>query len=619
MDVYLSGKRIRLNPSRSIGKGGEADVYDIGGGKALKVFKPPSHPDYQGEPHEQAAARKRIGEHQHKLPAFPSGLPNRVISPQELATNQSGQKILGYTMAFLQGSEVLLRYADKNFRQGGIDSNTAVAIFRDLHVTVDGLHGKKVVIGDFNDLNVLIKGTEAYLIDADSFQFSRFLCRVFTAKFVDPLRCDPKQSRLILHQPYTAESDWYAFAVMLMQCLLFVGPYGGVYRPKNISQKVPHDARPLHRITVFHPDVRYPKPAIPLDRLPDDLLEQFHQVFLRDQRKEFPLKLLENLRWTQCTKCGMEHARSVCPVCAQGVRIPVLTVRGRVTVKYLFRTEGVILFASVQGRSLCWLYHEDNQFKREDNKVVLHGVLDPHMRYRIRGAETLLGKGKIFIILKQGQPLERLSVDRFGLLPILDANEQHRYWVEGGRLLRDGQFGPEFIGDVLAGQTLFWVGERFGFGFYRAGDLSVAFVFDAERSGINDNVKLPPIRGQLVDATCRFARDRCWFFTATREGGQTMNRCAIIRSSGQVEATAEALEGDGSWLSTLRGKCAAGNFLLVATDDGLVRVESDQRQIVETKQFPDTEPFVDAGCHLFPGKEGLYVVSRREIRLLQMS
>jgi tRNA A-37 threonylcarbamoyl transferase component Bud32 len=619
MDVYLSGKRIRLDPAKSIGKGGEADVYDIGGGKALKVFKPPSHPDYQDAPHEQTAARERIAEHQHKLPAFPQGLPSRVITPQELATSRFGGEILGYSMMFLEGAEVLLRYAEKNFRQSGVDSNTVVSIFRDLHTTVNALHKAQVVMGDFNDLNVLVKGTEAYLIDADSFQFGKFLCRVFTGKFVDPLRCDPRQSPLLLKQPHTADSDWYAYAVMLMQCLLFVGPFGGVFRPKDPLDRVPHDARPLHRITVFHPEVQYPKPAVPLDRLPDELLERFREVFVEDQRGEFPAQLLEKLRWTRCIKCGTEHARRVCPVCAQGVRMPVVTVRGRVRATYPFRTEGVILFATIQGGVLRWVYHENEQFKREDGRVVLHGGLDPHIRCRIRGSQTLLGKDATVFTLQDGQQPERLNVDRFGLVPIFDANERYRYWIESGRLLRDGQLGSEFIGDVLAGQTLFWVGEKFGFGFYRAADLSVAFVFDAERRGINDNVKLSTIRGQVVDATCRFTKDRCWFFIATREGGRTVNRCMVILSGGNIEAEASAVDGDGSWLGSLRAKCAVGNFLLAATDDGLVRVEPDAKQIVETKRFPDAEPFVDAGCHLFPGKEGLYVVDPHEIRLLQMS
>jgi H/ACA ribonucleoprotein complex subunit 3 len=37
-DVYVNGKRVWINPKQAIGKGGEADVYDIGNGHALMVY-----------------------------------------------------------------------------------------------------------------------------------------------------------------------------------------------------------------------------------------------------------------------------------------------------------------------------------------------------------------------------------------------------------------------------------------------------------------------------------------------------------------------------------------------------------------------------------------------------
>lgn len=626
MHVYVKGTKIRLDPAQSIGKGGEADVFDIGGGRALKLFKPPEHPDYQGLPHAQQAARERIAEHQQKLPSFPHGLSPRIIAPEELATDRRGGKIVGYTMRFLSGAEVLMCYADRMFRQAGVPNETVTAIFRDLHNTVSATHKSGVVIGDFNDLNVLVLAVgnkaEAYLIDADSFQFGRFLSHVFTDRFVDPLLCDPAANSPMLVRPHAEDSDWYAYAVMLMECLLFVSPYGGVYRPKNSSQRIPHAARPLRRITVFHPDVRYPKPAVPYGVLPDELLHHLHRVFEEDQRGVFPLTLLEQLRWTKCVVCGTEHARNLCPHCAHAAPSAVkqvTVIRGKVTATRIFRTHGLILFAAHQGNELRYLYHENDQFKREDGSIVAHGGLDPHLRFRLRGKETLMAKSGQVLAFSAGQPMERLAVDSFGTLPVFDANERNRYWIHGGQLMRDGYIGSEYIGDVLSGQTLFWVGPTFGFGFYRASHLSVAFVFDAERRGINDRVKLPPIRGQVVDATCFFSKDRCWFFLATREDSRTIHQCIVIRPDGSVEGIAQAQQGDSSWLGTLRGKCASGDFLLAATDEGIVRVELDGGRIVKTREFPDTEPFVDTSCHLLPAPQGLYVVGRQEIQMMKMT
>ena len=623
--VYVKDRRVRLDPTRSIGKGGEADVFDVGGGVALKLFKPPSHPDYQGQPHEQQAAEVRITTHQQKLPELMTRanvLPGRVITPISLATNQAGSQILGYTMKFLDGTEILLRFTDRGFRQTGVENQEVVDIFCDLHPTVAGIHGASFVIGDFNDLNILVRGTEAWLIDADSFQFGPYKCTMFTQRFVDPLLCDPKRSSLMLARPHNQGSDWYSFAVMLMQCLLFVDPYGGIYRPKQKGQRIPHGARPLHRITVFNPEVKYPKPAIHFGVLPDELLHHFHLVFEKDQRDPFPLSLLQGIRWTTCPNCGAEHARTQCPQCAEmapGIVKERIQVRGQVTATRIFQTDGQILFAAYQGGRMRWLYHQNGQYRREDQLVVFSGDLDRNIRYRIRGDQTLLGSGSNLVTLQRGQEPDKISVDTYHNLPIFDANSRRRYWLDQGRLYCDGQFGRDYLGDVLRGQTLFWVGPKFGFGFYRAGTLNIAFVFDAEHRGINDSVKIPGLRGQLVDSTCYFTKDRCWFLISVQEGGKIFNRCYLIRPDGTVEASAEAESGDDSWLARLRGKCAAGHFLMVATDEGLVRVERSGDQLVVSKEFPDTEPFVDAGCHLFPCKEGIYAVDQHEVRLLKIS
>jgi hypothetical protein len=620
MNVYVGGRRVRLDPARSIGKGGEADVFDIGG-SALKLFKAPEHPDLAGSVADQQAARERLEEQQRKLRAFPAGLPQRVVRPEALVTNRDGDRVLGYTMRLLTGAEVLLRYSERSFRQTGVSGDTVAALFRDLHATLTGVHRAGVVIGDFNDLNVLVRDSQAYLIDADSFQFGPFPCRVYTERFVDPLLCEPSAPRPVLVRPHGAASDWYAFNVMLMRSLLFVDPYGGVFKPGPAAARVAAAARPLHRITVFHADVRYPRPALRADVLPDDLLQHFHCVFERDWRGAFPLRLLDDVRWTRCSICGAEHARSVCPACAAAPPAAlreVTTLRGAVTASRVFRTRGLILAATLQQGRLRLLVHEDGALKREDGRVVLAGDPRPGMRFRLSGERTLVGLDRTLVTLADGLPPRRTPVDAAAGRPSFDANERHAYWLEAGRLLREGPLGAERVGDVLSGQTQFWVGPAFGFGFYRAGDLHVSFVFDAFGRGLNDGVRLPPLRGQLLDASCVFSAERCWFFSAVQDAGRTIHRCAVLRPDGSVEAVAEAEPGDGSWLATLHGHCAAGNFLLAVGDAGITRVEAKGGRLVTTRVFPDTEPFVDSGCRLLAGLDGVYVVDRQEVRRLRI-
>jgi H/ACA ribonucleoprotein complex subunit 3 len=623
VDVYLKRKRLRLTPQQAIGKGGEADVFALDQQHALKVFKAPTHPDYAGQPHEQQQAAARLAEHQAKLPAFPTHLPERVVRPEALATDRQGRTILGYSMRLLHGATVLMRYAERSFRQAGVGPETVVAIFRDLHHTLTTLHQARIVIGDFNDLNVLVLGTEAHFIDADSFQFGRFLCHVFTARFVDPLLCAPHGTSLVLQQPHNAASDWYAFTVMLMQCLLFVGPYGGLYKPTDPAQRVPHEARPLRRITIFHPEVQYPKPALPYDTLPDALLQYWHEVFCHDVRQPFPLALLDLLRWQRCGQCGTEHARAVCPRCTPGIPVATVTPQvhtsGTAKTQHLFHTAGLIVHAAMQDGTLAWLYHEQETLRREDGTAVLHGALDPYLTYQLCGPATVLGKAGQVITLVDGREPERLSVDSMGTRPLYAANARARYWVAQGQLLRDGPWEPLYLGDVLAAQTHFWVGPRFGFGLYRAGELSVAFTFDAERRGLNDSVRLPPLRGQWLDAICVFTETHCWFLVAMQVQGQRLHQCILLNAQGTVEAAAEATQHDDSWLGTLPGKCAAGPWLFAPTDAGIVRVEAQHGQLVQTRLFAETEPFVDSACHLFAGQQGMYIVDRQNVTLLTLS
>jgi hypothetical protein len=619
VNVYVGGHRLALDPARSIGKGGEADVFEVGG-RALKLFKPPEHPDLAGDPDGQQAAQARLDEQQRKLRAFPAGLPDRVVAPLDLVTDRSGRRVLGYAMRLVSGATALLRYGERSFRQGTITADAVVAIFRDLHATLTGAHNAGVVIGDFNDLNVLVSGLEAHVVDADSFQFGPFPCRVFTERFVDPLLCDPDAPRPVLVRPHGTASDWYAYAVMLMRSLLFVDPYGGVYKPRDAGAKLAPGARPLRRVTVFHPDVRYPRPALRPDVLPDDLLQHFHCVFERDLRVPFPERLLDAMAWRHCESCGLEHARASCPACTvaptPAVR-EVVRVRGTVTSTRVFHTRGEIVASALEGSRLRVLVHEAGAFRREDGTVVLEGDRLPGMRFRLSGARTLVGHGRKLAILAPGEAPRRMAVDAWAGTPAFDANERHAYWIEAGRLVREGPIAPERIGDVLAGQTRFWAGPEMGFGFYRAGELHVAFVFDASGRGLNDGVALAAPRGQLVDAGCVFGAGGCWFWTTTRDAGRTIHRCSVVSARGAVLASVEGPEG--SWLADLRGACAAGGFLLVPTDEGLVRVEVEGATLRQTRLFPDTEPFVDAGCRLWAGSDGLYVVDRHEVRRLSMA
>lgn len=620
MEAYLNGLKINLNQNNLLGVGGEAEVYKVGN-QAIKIFKTPTHPHFDGLANEQEAARLRIIEQRSKLPAFPKGLPSRVVVPEALVTDRNGV-LIGYAMKIVAPTETLRRFSERSFRDKGVNQETVRQILLDMQKSIGEIHAQNVVIGDFNDLNVLVQGESAYFIDADSFQFGPYLCKVFTTRFVDPLLCDPQESSLVLNRPYGVQSDWYAFNVMVLQSFLLVDPYGGVYLPKDKKKKIPHDERPLKRITIFHPEVRYPKPAVPYSVLPDDLLEYFHRVFEKDERGRFPRELLGQMRWTKCNICGMEHSRAVCPNCGKLNALPVkekIVVKGQVTCTTVFKTAGVILGAAWQDNRLLFIYNENGEFKREDKTVLFGGNPDSHFRFRLQQRATIIGRDNQMVTLRLGQMPEKVAVEQYRGRPNFDANSQSRYWIHNGQLWRDGSLGPEYIGDTLPENTALWVGEYFGLGLYQAGSFTTAFVFNAFSRGLNDKVPIVPIKGKLLGAKAYFSHHKVWLFLSIEEKGKTLHRCLVITDRGLVEGESEGRAGDGSWLSTLRGKCAVGDFLFSASDEGIVRIENINRTPVVTKEFPDTEPFVSSESELFATNDGLYVVDLQEIKLLKIT
>ena len=239
-----SGKQITL--SKQIGEGGEARIFSVPGGLVAKVYKGPDDPSFatggSEEQRNRDGAGRKLREIWGKLAAFPSGLPASVVSPIELIA--SGGANVGYLMPSVASPHARMRdWMDRTvFKSLSID--TVREAFIQLASTLPQLHGRGVVVGDFNDLNVLIPVSGPVLIDADSFQYGKFPCRTFQTRFVDPRICEQAGSSFTMTKPHTPDTDWYALLIMLYQVLRGIGPYDGIHKPKG-AKPVPHGLRPL--------------------------------------------------------------------------------------------------------------------------------------------------------------------------------------------------------------------------------------------------------------------------------------------------------------------------------------------------------------------------------------
>lgn len=287
--VYIDGACVSL--THLVGQGGEAEVYDLGDGRVVKWWKPADHPDFDGMAAQQAAAARRIAEAPAKLRALPANLPAAVVAPSGFALAK--KQVVGYVMPKVAGV-ALHSYGEPRWRlDNPVDGNDIVAILLALHDAIAALHRAGVVVGDCNDLNVLVDGRRVHLIDVDSYQFGGFGCSMFTERFVDPRLCSPQA--LVPVRPHDVDSDWFAFAAMAFRTLLGVGPWGGV------AKACPQSQRALERLSVLDPSVVYPRAAQPIATLPDEVVDTFRAIFERDVRGVFPRHLLERLRFRNVT------------------------------------------------------------------------------------------------------------------------------------------------------------------------------------------------------------------------------------------------------------------------------------------------------------------------------
>jgi hypothetical protein len=318
--VWIDGARFELAPAALVGQGGEAEIYDLGDGRVVKWWKPADHPDFDGQPEAQLAAAQRLAERPAKLRALPGRLPAAVVAPAgfALAAKRSSQ-VVGYLMPKVRG-EALCSYGEVRWRrEHSVAGEDVVAVLLALHDAIAELHRAGVVIGDFNDLNVLVDARRVHLIDVDSYQFAGYSCPMFSERFVDPRLCD---AQLVPVRPHDTDSDWFAFAAMAFRTLLGVGPWGGV------AKQCPPAQRALRRTCVLANGVVYPRAARLPAILPDELYATFRAIFERDERGIFPRAQLERLRLRPCPSCGEEHARSRCPACRTAVARPAEVVRG---------------------------------------------------------------------------------------------------------------------------------------------------------------------------------------------------------------------------------------------------------------------------------------------------
>lgn len=606
MQVHIKGKRVRLDNSAIIGSGGEATVFRHGQ-QAVKMYL---SPDPQRE---------------KKLTAMLSrtaSLPDTVIAPQQPVCDDRGRTI-GFTMPLLETDYREIRdLSKKKFRkQTGITTREIAQLFLRAGRTLRAIHQAGMVVGDLNDLNLMFRDDDVCFIDVDSFQFDVYPCMVGTEAFIDP---DLYGYDLAARPRFKPRHDWYSFAVLLFKSLLLAHPYGGVHPSIKLLPQ-----RAMQGISVFHPDVNYPRIAYSPDLLTDDLQVIFKDWFDRGKRDELLLDALTQYlsELATCSQCDATYPknRPQCPECL--AMAPVAVSKQMTGARTLVRTQGDIIAWSVRGNTARFIAHEDGQAVlymvtslSQTKRLELFKAI-PTATYAFLDDLLVISpdpaSDDLMIVDVSGttvKPVAQTTTDRFGTSErVFGASPSALYRVANGYLMRGqmryGQLVEQAVMAVADKQTWMQVAPDSDrvVGFFRTlNNYDYWLLNNQERIELD----LPALElfEFMIDAQVIFAQGGLLILRQTQLNGVERIRIDEVSNSGKLRHT--LISPDVAQFTPLDAHTFAPGMLLYATDKGVVRETLDTRA---TTTFTATEQMVYAGSRLFTYERGLMAVLDRAV------
>lgn len=258
IDIFLnSGKNFQIDESQEIHRGGEGAIYPV-----------PNRPDLVAKIYHQGInpITQEQFDYLSKLDK------NLFVTPQELLYDNR-KNIIGFTMEYLgQSYFPLSTIFSKNFcSRNGITPAVKKKICESLIKSIETAHKDQVVVGDFNQYNIMItKKGDFRLIDVDSYETPS---HPHTGILLDDVR-DYLQGGKV-----SKESDYFALSVMLFNSLTFAHPFKGIHKKfRKISDRM------INRIPVFKqdPELRTPKCYEPIND--PKMMDQFERMYIGGER-----------------------------------------------------------------------------------------------------------------------------------------------------------------------------------------------------------------------------------------------------------------------------------------------------------------------------------------------
>lgn len=198
---------------------------------------------------------------------------SKVLIPKDIILDKKGVRV-GFTMDFIDGVTPLCQLFTNTFiNQNNVSNDTIVDLVKQMQETINTIHSAKCIQVDGNEMNYLVDETEfntCYFIDVNSYQTQSFPATVIMPSIRD----------------WTAKSfneltDWFSFAIIM--CQLFIGTHP--YKGKHPDFKR-HDIenRMKAHVSIFNPNVTYPKSVRDFSRIPSNYMDWFLQLFEEGKR-----------------------------------------------------------------------------------------------------------------------------------------------------------------------------------------------------------------------------------------------------------------------------------------------------------------------------------------------
>lgn len=621
--IIYNKQRIQFDDKDVLGVGGEASVI-LHGNRALKIYHDPS--------------TKRA----NKLKDFMSlniSLPDNVAAPLELVYDTKSN-IVGFSMYVAKKCKEAISLSNKKYRaQEQITPNEVIDFFIHMKETLDAIHKHKIIVGDYNDLNVLFNDKLlSVFIDADSFQFGSHPCSVGTEQFLDPSLYGIDLSK---KQYFSKETDWYSFAVMLFKCLLLAHPFGGVYDScPSLTD------RAKKKITIFDSGVIYPRIAIKPETLSVELLDYFNDIFKKGQRINMPDGLLFSCKhsFIKCDQCSNYYykGRGKCPICfvlsvqqqapmTSQVFVTQTIHDDTCLVDDFYSTEGTIVFSKVIDDQIIFVEVTTKQtnliiIKDSETGLKKDKFVFKLWESRVRGVK--FDFFKTFFIVALHNELMIFEVKDNNLTSVkqtktLKYDDQLMFGCSDTSLYRlteqvmlssdimNGHIIDTVVTQTLENQTWFKVGRSgLGFGLFRVFNEFKYFVFSSK--GRYD-VLLLNLKGKVIDKVVEISKNTLLFLVKTLNKGKTYSHYYLIDEKGNVlrEKTVESINSE--ILKNLYGKILLGSTIIYPTDAGIV-IEKEKQLVLKK----ETEKYVDSDSTLYLYKDGILSICEHKVTFLKL-